>query len=108
MSEHNCPCCGQPITGDVPAVVLKDARVGPTGRLILDELARIYPRGLDGRTLADRVYRNNPTGGPDSAESVIAVTMTRMRPKLLKFGWTVGANGQAGQIRLQRIEGQGR
>lgn len=104
MSPASCPCCGQALVGDMPADALKDAPVGPTARLIVDELARIYPRGLDGRTLADRVYRNRPSGGPDSAENVVSVTIHRVKPVLRRYGWTVGAFGEAGNIRLQRVE----
>jgi hypothetical protein len=105
MSEHKCPCCGQQIDGEVPAKALASVPLRPTARRIIDALASVYPRGLSARQIADRVYADDPNGGPESAEDAMSVHMHRARPIIQGYGWTVGASGKHGNIRLQRIEG---
>lgn len=104
----DCPCCGQKLLGDIPASALSAATdLRPVERRVVEALAQVYPKGLTRRQLADRVYANDPTGGPLSAERCIDVHLHYVRKKLSPLGWMAGRTGnRAGYLRLQRADHQ--
>lgn len=108
MSEHICPCCGQQMPGGLPVEALENVYFPPTELKIVSALARTYPRGMTARALVDVVYADDPNGGPDGAEHSMRQFIHRARKRMQPYGWRVGGFGRTGQLRLQRIEGQGR
>jgi len=94
-----CPCCGQATeTLDRQALTYLD--LSPRQRDVVEDLVRCYPRTSTLAAIRDRVYANDPNGGPLHANT-ISVLIWRMRPTLNAAGWDIRSKGQRpGGIRL--------
>lgn len=103
MTTTKCPCCGQALDSDLPARALSNAPLRPMQRRIIDVLSKTYPRGLSAVAIASRVYASDPDGGPMSADNAVSVHLHAARRIIRQYGWTVGAGGETGNIRLQRL-----
>lgn len=83
---------------------LRHLSLPPHERKVLDVLINAYPRALSRREIANRVYADDPAGGPETAENAISVYIGRMRPILAEFGWDAGWTRQAHGLRLWPVE----
>jgi hypothetical protein len=97
-----CPCCGSE-TGAVKPDALSYINLPKMAKKTLEVLIASYPRALSRNDIASRVYCEEPSGGPDTAETAVSVYMLRMRPKLVAAGWTVGWDTEASGIRLRPL-----
>lgn len=87
-----CPCCGAEMP--VPGLsALRHMRLPPNERRVLDALIDVYPHYMPISRIVDRVYSDDPTGGPDTAVNAVAVYLSRLRRKLSTYGWTAGRGG---------------
>lgn len=100
----NCPCCGAEM--HTPGLAaLRHVRVTPFQRKVLDVLINTFPKALSARQLANRVYADDPNGGPENSENCISVYLCRIRKAIQPLGWTAGARGNEQEgIRLRQIE----
>ena len=102
-----CPTCHRPMSAHAPVDALKDARLEPQCRLIVDLLASAYPRAVSLERIYDELYGFDPNGGPDNPSGVVAVRITKLRRQIEPYGWTVPYNrglGGSGRYRLAPIE----
>lgn len=90
MTDIPCPVCGNPIAG-VPVEALEHVHLTRMQRKIVAALTSIYPRTVPLAQLADLVWADDPTGGPESATNNLSVHFAKMNPTLKRFGWRVGA-----------------
>lgn len=91
-----CPCCGQP----VPAGQFQVSRItsllgltGITARMI-DVLAQKQGQWVPTWQVIGHMYANDAEGGPLTADIVIRVLCTRVRPLLAEAGFTIEAKRQ--------------
>jgi hypothetical protein len=86
-----CQCCGFPLAQDEVAWLFRGKQ-----RRIFEALARAGNAGLSREQLLDRVYWDDPEGGPLTARGVIAVMICQqMNPKLEPFGLQIkGLSGR--------------
>ncbi|MGS1093096.1 helix-turn-helix domain-containing protein [Aquamicrobium terrae] len=106
--QRSCPCCGQPMhAGRAPIEALEAAPLTPSERLIVQALARIYPRGTTKAHLVDALYAADPNGGPETASMVIGVHLAHLRKSLLAYGWTIprcsAGRGAQSRYRLEPL-----
>lgn len=114
--QATCPCCGAFIEQGAALEWNADFRVltghgfgttlGPVSGRIFDELWCARGRGpIAARELADRVYANDPDGGPLWAVKSMPVLMRALRRRLVPFGITIEATtrgrGAAYYLRAQ-------
>lgn len=85
---------------------LRHLSLPPRERQVLDVLINAYPRPLSTRQIVDRVYGDDPSGGPETAENAVRVYMWRLRQKLETFGWTAKKEKGRSGVRLQQTEEQ--
>ena len=90
-----------------PTTELEDAPLSRGQKNIVDALAASYPRRIYINDLVDNVYAFDPNGGPDGAQNVVRVQISRLRKLLPSFGWTIPMNnrgaGNHGYYRLQPV-----
>lgn len=105
--ERICPCCGQAIhAGRAPIEALEAAPLTVAERRLVQALVRIYPRSTTKTHLVDVLYDDDPNGGPETANLVVAVHLSRLRKKLPSYGWTIPSNraGRGNLARHYRLE----
>jgi len=89
-----CPHCGQPLA---PAF-----KVTGRERKKLVEILTRHPHGLTRRELADRLYADDPDGGPEDTFAVCQL-VHQARLQLLPQGYTIVSNrGPGAHYRLVR------
>ena len=95
-----CPCCQQPVTLDPMAEAR--AALAPLQRAVLDAVLR--RPGLSRDEIMDRVYSEDPNGGPDCGSSVIGAHLYQANKRLQRFGFriTCGSGRRTG-YRLERL-----
>ena len=92
-----CPCCNQPTTGVDP---LKAHTVfTPTELKIIKALPRAGVIATE--DLIDRVYGDDPDGGPEWANHAIYNNLSRIRKKLRPLGYDIAKTNGHG-YRLER------
>ena len=91
-----CPCCGQP----VPAGQFQVSRIsrtlgltGVTARMV-DVLAETPGQWVPTWRVIGHMYANDDEGGPLTADNVVRVLCTRVRPQLADAGYTIEAKRQ--------------
>lgn len=110
MTAILCPCCRRPLeegqTVDIKHLV--DARMPRNHRILIETLARAYPRRVTIEHLVDQLFDDDPDGGPDNPVHVVRVHINRLRKKLPKYGWTIpknnGGRGVNGTYRLEPLK----
>ncbi len=90
-----CPCCGAPMDGTSPAVIL-DAGLTPLELAIMEPLVKAFPRTMTRGQIAAQVYALDPNGGPLTAEQGLSVHMYYIRKKIQPLGWRVGGTYERG------------
>lgn len=85
-----CPCCHRPMeAARAPIEGLSSAALGPVERRIVEALTKAYPRSITRDRMIEIVYRGEVNGGPDDAPTIMSICMSRLRGKLMRFGWTI-------------------
>lgn len=84
-----------------PLEGLQAAVLGPRGRKIIDALSRAYPSYLDGADLQDKVFADEPDGGPIYANQALTEAIRTLRPEIERFGWTIPKAKPHAGYRLQ-------
>lgn len=98
MKIINCECCGHPMVSDKIGVVLT-----VTQHRVYEVVKRAGSAGITCKEIFDRVYANDPDGGPNSP-GIISVCISQANKRLAQFGLKMqGTKGPAGGIRLVRI-----
>lgn len=85
---------------------LRHVKVRPVQRKVLDVLINSFPKDLSVRQIADRVYADDPNGGPDGAENCVSVYLNGIRKAVKPLGWTAGTGGGHTGIRLRPLPSQ--
>jgi DNA-binding response OmpR family regulator len=102
-----CPCCGQALNNRASLESLASAPLAKLEHRIIDAMVRAYPRSVTRAGLVDVLYFDDPDGGPDSAENIVAVMMVRLRKKLPPYGWTIpncrSGSGNYGRYKLEPL-----
>jgi DNA-binding response OmpR family regulator len=103
-----CPTCGQPMNvGRAPIEGLASAPLSKQERLIVEVLTETYPRVVKADFLLERLYADDPEGGPECAVEVLRQLLWRIRKKLPTYGWTVqrsrGGAGNYGSYKLEPL-----
>ena len=91
-----CECCGRPI----PEIDVMSELTRTQGKILLalDKAGRV---GVPLRTLVDRIYGDDPNGGPINAISCMRTMRSRMEPVLNKFGMRISSD-RGGAWRLDK------
>lgn len=84
-----CPCCGQPIEGLGPQQAAN--QIGGYFRLIVEAILNLSTGGrpVPAFEIADRIYRDDPDGGPDDPTNTIRVLIWKRRQQYRALGWDV-------------------
>ncbi len=105
MSEPcRCPLCGGEIKPEkADMVALRVLSLPPMQRRVLDIFLAAHPRPLMGDWLVERVYADDPDGGPDAAYTAVAVQINRLNKAIRPLGWEIkGARGPGSMGRTLR------
>jgi DNA-binding response OmpR family regulator len=98
----------KPLTSPDPRALMLDVRnriawrngamwqIAPTPFRLLVILAGNLGRRVTLRDIADRLWGDDPEGGPDWSHGAIGVHVHRLRPILRKLGLAIRANWSAG------------
>jgi hypothetical protein len=97
----NCPTCGKEITGPVPIGIVAETFPETMKRIIF---ALAGGRRLSRAALADMIYDDDPQGGPLTAESVVATTISIHRKTLAEYGWQITSEFGRKGYRLQAAQ----
>jgi len=102
-----CPCCGSTMKR-VPVDALRFLRASRAEVAVISILADAYPMWVPTSVIADRVYADDPNGGPLYADKSVAVRLNRLKGRLADLGWrTKGMMGRNSQgVRLEPLEGR--
>ena len=98
-----CPCCGSTMT-EAGFSALEAISLPPMERRVLDTLLAAFPKELTAVQIADRVWSDDPNGGPQTAHNGVSVYMNRLRHKIRAYGWTAGAGQGHKGIRLRQLQ----
>jgi hypothetical protein len=105
-----CPCCRRPLdVGETVDVThLRDVKMANQHKVLINALVDVYPRSVKMGFLVDRLYADDPDGGPDDPVRLVRSLMTRIRKELPEYGWSVPANsagrGNYGSYRLEPLK----
>lgn len=92
-----CPCCFQKVDKVAPLDALRALHLPRSQSMLLELFVEKYPEHLSRIKLVNTLYDGDPAGGPDSAENIVSIMITRLRKQLKAFGWTItsGHHGYA-------------
>lgn len=96
-----CPCCGQQwppgrTKNDAVKVLRELMWPGPVQDKVITRLLRSFGEWVTRRDLIDAAYCEDPDGGPDSANSTMAVTINRIRKRVRLVGLELDGRSWAG------------
>lgn len=90
-----CPCCGHDLGENVlPIERLRYLDLSANQRAMIDALVEVYPNGMHPQRVVDRMYADDPEGGPDRAYEAARYAAYDLRKKLEPYGWTIPRNTQ--------------
>ncbi len=89
----DCPCCGQTLPTDGPAGL----KLTRSQRRIYDIIRKAGPNGITSDVIFDRLYRDDPDGGPDTQTKIISVFICSLNKKLPKFGQKIQSGDWGGR-----------
>ena len=85
-----CPCCGQPVPpGRLQA--LRSLDLTPRQRALVDTLAARMGEWVATDRLADAVYADDPDGGPQNPNQIVADQIYHMGDVLSAAGYAIEA-----------------
>jgi len=94
-----CPCCGQPVPPGQFQVSRISRTLGLTGvtARMVDVLAEPPGQWVPTGRVIGHMYANDDEGGPLTANNVVRVLCTRVRPQLADAGYTIEAKRRGGR-----------
>lgn len=94
LQTVTCPCCGGFLGEAAPLDAVREkVRMGHQ-LIILDKLSRRVGRLVSSDDLIDAMYASHADGGPDKANGVLSVSMSRLKQEIAAFGWTIISVGR--------------
>jgi hypothetical protein len=84
-----CPCCGQLTDGAIKVEFLKEVNLQLGPHIVLCKFVDSFPRVVSKDAMVDELYSLSPDGGPDTANRVIDVYLTKIRQAIRPLGWNV-------------------
>lgn len=84
VKPRTCECCGRPI----PEIEVMAELTRTQGRILLI-LDKAGTAGIHLAKLTDKLYEDDPDGGPLNAVSCIRTMRSKMEPVLKKFGMKI-------------------
>lgn len=106
---QKCPCCGSAmsVVEVDPLAIANILRFSRMQRKIFNLLVRDIGIALPTERVLDRMYDDDPDGGPIEANRSLLVITCRMRKKLKPFGLTIrsygGGRGGGSLMSLERL-----
>ena len=106
--QNACPCCGQSWDAMGPKADAQRILFPLVERLsrqrayLLKYLLNHFGEWSSRKKLADALYADDPHGGPDSYENVVAVQLTRLRQHIAPAGFVIESRSHYG-CRLKRV-----
>ncbi len=85
-----CPCCGHRV---IDEMLPEGLQLSNLQRRIFSIVQRAGPSGIPADVLVERVYANDPNGGPLTARRSVYVTICKLNSKLLDYKMVLRANG---------------
>lgn len=80
-----CPCCGQTLPLDLPAGLVLTRKQ----QQVYEVIRKAGRNGVYGDQIFDRVYADDPNGGPNTQTKIISVFVHGLNKKLPAFGQTI-------------------
>lgn len=74
---------------DIPLHALEEIPFGKIERRFLEILLRLYPNSITISRLVDKLWIDDPNGGPNEAAKSVQVHRARINKKLTPVGWTI-------------------
>ena len=94
-----CQCCGHPL----PTIAV-ESTLTPLQARLYRAVKRAGRAGIDAQTLMDRVYADDPNGGPES-RNILHVARKQMAPRLASHGLTIASSRGPGALwTLEKID----
>ena len=93
-----CPCCKNEI-GDLPVEAIRYTMKGKTMIAIFDEIYKRKEAGVGLKSLTALVY---PSRDYYEAYNVLKVTITRLKTRLNRLGWTIESS-VSGTNTIERV-----
>jgi len=88
-----------------PLDALSDMRMVRRQRIVITALCEAYPRAVSSEVLVDRLYGDDPSGGPEDALAAVGSVINKLRKRLPSYGWTIPnaakGTGDKGRYRLE-------
>jgi hypothetical protein len=104
MKHSLCPTCGHPVT-----VLLAVEKLGvilaPRQRQLYELVEKAGTAGIAAGAIFERMYANDPDGGPDSGSSIVSVMVRQLNKKLYTTGLEIrSSRGPYALYRLVNTE----
>ncbi len=96
-TQFTCPCCRNLIGQAAPIDAVRDSLSRPTLRILFGELSKRIGKSVRRDDLINACYADDADGGPDNAEKVFRVNMSRLRNAIADFGWHIECTGGNGR-----------
>lgn len=84
-----CPCCGQAIAAPPPDKVIEFMRMTKQQRAIAEAVLRAHPRRVPIDRIVDRVWGDDPDGGPEAPERIVHTVICKLNHRLQIYGWRI-------------------
>lgn len=78
----DCPCCGQTLPPDLPAGLVLRGRK----KSVYEHVRKAGKNGIATEVLFDRIYRDDPNGGPITGPRIIAIFVWDLNRKIAAYG----------------------
>jgi len=89
-----CPCCGSELIEPLTSTV--SLTFAPRQQKVYDLIRRAGKTGLTPNQLVDRVYGNDPDGGPDDPYRCVMVAISQVNSKIRPLGMEIRRRGWGG------------
>jgi hypothetical protein len=96
VAAYWCPCCGGPL-GQAAPIADVIASMNGHARIVLARLAEKPGYPVERVALIAVMYGHHFSGGPVAAGNVAQSIISKLRRKLVRFGWTVSYARQNGR-----------
>ena len=93
IQSYTCPCC-QGFIGEAAPIEMVVERI-PTGqqKSILEVLSRRMGRSVAKASLMAILFEDRADGGPDGADMVFNVQLSKLRKRVERHGWSILTTG---------------
>lgn len=102
-----CPCCGQLVARQSVGEVIRDVRLPPIQKRMLEVLAASMGQLIPADRLVDVAYGDDPEGGPLDARNCVASHIKRLKPKIAAYGLAIEGKQNGSGRRLVWAQSEG-